>query len=157
MSDNIPITPGSGVTIAAENVSGVYYQVVKVAYGALDTATDVSASAPLPVSQLYGASGVSDVASTFTATGQSSTFPQAAGRPFNIWLSNSGTAVIQLEASPDGGTTWFPLYAGGQQLYVWSYSGSALKEQAVETQSGLLYRLNCTAYTTGTVSYRMSQ
>lgn len=48
MADNVPITPGSGTQIAADEVGGVFYQRVKVATGADGTANDVSSSNPLP-------------------------------------------------------------------------------------------------------------
>lgn len=52
MADNVPITPGSGVNIAAEQMGdGSYVQRVKPTFGAVDTATDVSAATPLPVTQ----------------------------------------------------------------------------------------------------------
>lgn len=39
MPDNVAITAGSGTTIATDDVAGVHYQIVKLAAGALDTAT----------------------------------------------------------------------------------------------------------------------
>jgi hypothetical protein len=49
MSDNTDITPGTGATVAADNVGGVLYQRVKPTHGADGSATDVSATSPLPV------------------------------------------------------------------------------------------------------------
>lgn len=49
MVDNISVTPGSGVTVAADDVSGVLYQRVKQSWGVDGSATDVSATTPLPV------------------------------------------------------------------------------------------------------------
>ena len=49
MADNVAITAGSGTTIAADDVSGVKYQRVKVTFGTDGTATDASSSNPLPV------------------------------------------------------------------------------------------------------------
>lgn len=49
MSDNVPITPGSGANIATDDVGGVQYQRTKVNFGSDGTATDVSASNPLPI------------------------------------------------------------------------------------------------------------
>lgn len=43
------ITPGTGATISSDDVGGVQVQRVKVQYGADGSATDVSASTPLPV------------------------------------------------------------------------------------------------------------
>ena len=49
MADNVGYTPGSGATIAADDIgAGVLVQRVKVTHGVDGTATDVSAAAPLP-------------------------------------------------------------------------------------------------------------
>ncbi len=53
MADNVAITAGSGTTIAADDVGGVMYQRVKIATGADGSATDVSATAPIPVAGQY--------------------------------------------------------------------------------------------------------
>jgi hypothetical protein len=42
MADNLPVTPGSGVSIAADDVGGVLYQRVKLAVGADGTAVDLA-------------------------------------------------------------------------------------------------------------------
>lgn len=49
MADNVQVTPGSGATIAADDVSGVLVQRVKVQWGVDGVATDASAATPLPV------------------------------------------------------------------------------------------------------------
>lgn len=49
MADNIGYTPGSGAVIAADDVDGALYQRVKPAFGTDNTAVDVSATNPLPV------------------------------------------------------------------------------------------------------------
>lgn len=100
------------------------------------------------------ASGVTAVSGTFVATGQSATFIPIAGRAFNISLWGTFVATVQLERSFDGGTTWLPLTAAGTQLYVWTAPASEL---AQDDEYGVRYRLNCTAYTSGTVNYRISQ
>jgi hypothetical protein len=49
MADNIGYTPGSGAVVAADDVGGVLYQRIKPAFGADNTAVDVSEANPLPV------------------------------------------------------------------------------------------------------------
>lgn len=50
MTDNVAITPGSGATIAADDIGGgVLVQRVKATWGADGVANDVSAADPLPV------------------------------------------------------------------------------------------------------------
>jgi hypothetical protein len=54
MADNVAITPGSGASVAADNVGGTLYQRVKLAHGADGSATDVSAASGLPVNIVSG-------------------------------------------------------------------------------------------------------
>lgn len=49
MADNVAITPGSGATMASDDIGGVQYPRVKISQGADGSATDVSSAAPLPV------------------------------------------------------------------------------------------------------------
>lgn len=49
MSDNVGYTPGSGATVAADNVGGVLFQRVKPTVGVDGTAVDVSDTNPMPV------------------------------------------------------------------------------------------------------------
>ena len=49
MADNVGYTPGTGATVAADEIGGVLYQRVKLTSGEDGTATDVSEAAPLPV------------------------------------------------------------------------------------------------------------
>jgi len=49
MADNVSYTPGSGINIAADDVSGVMYQRVKLSVGSDGLAADASATNPLPV------------------------------------------------------------------------------------------------------------
>jgi len=49
MADNIAITAGAGTSIAADDISSVFYQRVKVSVGADGSATDLSSTNPMPV------------------------------------------------------------------------------------------------------------
>lgn len=49
MADNVGYTPGSGATVAADDIGGVLHQRVKVGVGADGEATDVSSTNPMPV------------------------------------------------------------------------------------------------------------
>jgi hypothetical protein len=48
MADNIGYTPGTGATVAADEIGGVLYQRMKIGIGADGTATDLSTSNPMP-------------------------------------------------------------------------------------------------------------
>lgn len=65
MADNLTVTQGSGTTIAADDVSGVLYQRVKLSQGADGAATDVSSASPL---QVTGVNGTFPVTSTTLLT-----------------------------------------------------------------------------------------
>lgn len=49
MADNVAITAGSGTNIAADDVSSVFYQRVKLDYGDDGAAAPVTGATPLPV------------------------------------------------------------------------------------------------------------
>lgn len=49
MADNVGYTPGTGATIAADEIGGVLHQRIKLGVGGDGVATDVSAENPLPV------------------------------------------------------------------------------------------------------------
>lgn len=50
MADNVGYTPGTGATVAADDISGVLHQRVKIGVGTDGVAVDVSSSNPMPVS-----------------------------------------------------------------------------------------------------------
>jgi hypothetical protein len=53
MADNIGYTPGTGATVAADEIGGVLHQRVKIGVGADGVATDVSEANPMPMAA-YG-------------------------------------------------------------------------------------------------------
>lgn len=53
MADNVGYTPGSGATVAADDIDGVLYQRVKPVAGVDGVAVDVSDDAPLPVADKH--------------------------------------------------------------------------------------------------------
>lgn len=67
---------------------------------------------------------------------------------------------VQLERSFDGGATWLVCGVGGGGVGA-IYAGADLAGQPVsivasEPERQVLYRLNCTTYTSGTINYRIS-
>ena len=49
MADNLGYTPGTGATVASDDIGGIQYQRVKVTTGVDGVANDVSATNPMPV------------------------------------------------------------------------------------------------------------
>lgn len=94
------------------------------------------------------------VTGTFSATGQSSS--HAFYGTFNVFLYG-GTATIQLQRSYDGGVTWITCGIGGSgALASWDVTATNVISVVVsEPEIGMLYRLNCSAYTSA-ITYRMS-
>jgi hypothetical protein len=54
MADNVGYTPGTGATVAADEIGGVLHQRIKLGIGDDGTAVDVSATNPLPVTLTQG-------------------------------------------------------------------------------------------------------
>ncbi len=81
---------------------------------------------------------------TGTISGTGTTSSVTLGSKFNLSLSGFGTATIALERSFDG-STWGVIEA---------FTADA--ERTGHSHESAQYRLNCSAYTSGTISYRLS-
>jgi hypothetical protein len=107
MADNVGYTPGTGATIAADEISGVLHQRVKIGIGTDGSATDVSSSNPMPVTGTVTANtGLSqpltDAQLRASAVPVSGTFFQAT-QPVSIASSVAVTGPLtdgQLRATP---------------------------------------------------------
>jgi len=89
---------------------------------------------------------MSDVlAGSFTGTGQSDEIGFRGN--FNVSLSGFGTATVSLERSFDSGSTWKTVeeFTADTEKY------------GFEPEPKVIYRFNCSAYTSGTVAYRLSK
>lgn len=96
--------------------------------------------------------GVVYLSSAFTATGQSTSAPVKGYYNFAIYGTFVGTA--RLERSFDAGSNWVPVSLdalGDPASYTVPVSVTGF-----ECENGVLYRVNCTAYTSGTINYRLS-
>lgn len=74
---------------------------------------------------------------------------------FNIQLSGVWVGTVQLERSFDGGATFIAAAkdtSGTAAAYTTNVS-----IVVNEVEPGVIYRWNCTAYTSGTVAYRISR
>lgn len=85
------------------------------------------------------------VAGSFTGIAVSDTLELRGD--FNLSLAGFGTASVALQRSFDGGANW---------RTVDSFAGAA-EMAGLEPESGMLYRLDCTDYTDGTIAYRLSR
>jgi hypothetical protein len=81
-----------------------------------------------------------------TITGTGTTSATTLSGIFNLSLTGFGTATVVLQRSTDGGITWGA---------VESFTADA--EKTGESAGSCKYRLNCSAYTSGTIKYKLSQ
>ena len=72
---------------------------------------------------------------------------------FNAALSGTFVATLVLVRSYDNGATWRQLTALGTSF---QFTGPC-EEIFEEGEPGVLYAWHCTAYTSGTIKYRISQ
>ena len=105
MSDHVGYTPGSGASIAADNVGGNLHQRVKISVGADGVAADASATTPLPVAaygELIEAIEAMRIAIAALTKTIGFALPNALGQP--IMEVRQGTAgQLQMTASLAGG------------------------------------------------------
>lgn len=100
------------------------------------------------------------LAGQFTATGQSSAIPIYGA--FNALIYGSGglntawVGTVRLERSFDGGTTWIVCGTGGSGAQASYATGADVSVTLIEPERGVLYRFNCTAFSSGTILYRIS-
>jgi hypothetical protein len=93
LADNVPITAGIGTTFATDDIAGVHYQIIKQAYGALDSATLVAVATPLPVGVVARADGgFSKHRLLSAATTNATSVKASAGKVGGWYVSNTNAA-----------------------------------------------------------------
>jgi hypothetical protein len=150
MADNAQITPGSGLSIAADDIgSGVLAQRVKPVWGPDGTGTDVDVATALPVQ-----SGWKELTGSATANNTDLVSTDAAGyRWVTIQVTGTFAATAAFQQSNDN-TNWVSLPLGTATAT--SGQGSALTSASVTggvfagPLSCRYVRVRTTAYTSGT-------
>lgn len=152
MADNTTL-PGTGDVIASDDIAGVKYQIVKQAFGVLDSATLVSAANPMPIV-------IPDVTSSGTLA--------AAAQTVVLVLNGDSAAAVQITGTWAGTVTFEGTVDNTNWVSINGVSASTSAPQATTTVNGV-YRLtpgglaamraNMTAFTSGTavVSIRASE
>lgn len=97
---------------------------------------------------------VEPVAGAFNGVANSLGFVPNKYRPFNISIWGTFSATVRVVRSFDGGATYLPITADGNALLTFT---GPVSEQWSEPEADVLYRLECTVFTSGPVNYRISQ
>jgi hypothetical protein len=106
MADNVGYTPGSGATVAADDIGGVLYQRVKITHGADGIAHETSNGNPLPTEEhgelLEAIEALRMAVQSLTRT-QGMAMPDTAGR-LRVLAENPTAANLNATAVISSGT-----------------------------------------------------
>jgi len=177
MVDNVSITPGTGATVATDDVGGVQYQRVKSTWGVDGSAVDTSATNPLPVNMMASSSNAASVAGSITAvqaqaTGTVSTAGQIVadvstmGNVTFHLVASAFVGTVQFEASLDPAgtsTTWGAWRstpedgnsAGPLSSLAISTAVQFIRQFTAPLPGTKLFKVRCSAFTSGTLAVLM--
>lgn len=131
MADNVGYTPGTGATIAADDISSVLYQRVKISEGADGSATDVSAANPMP-SSVPGAVSATILSLTTAATGTNWTaFASTTCQSLDI--VNTSSVAIEYRRGAAGNA--MTILSGSSRLVVGITNANQIDVRRVDTSN----------------------
>lgn len=106
MADGILLNAGSGgATLAADDITGTHWQIVKLSFGALDTGTLVTSSAGLPVAQQgTWTVGLSAGTATNEMVGDVAQDAAVGGNP--VLIGGRASAAAPTDMSTDGDSVY---------------------------------------------------
>lgn len=146
MADNIGYTPGTGATIAADDVGGVQHQRIKITLGA-DGVTDGDVSSanpmpvvivdPVPVTIASAIEITNDAGNAIPVSAASLPLPSGAATEATLSTISGKlpTASASMPASTDAG---LPVRQLPQQYWDWSFA--KVYANAIDTTKGTLIR-----------------
>jgi hypothetical protein len=132
MSDNVGYTPGSGATIAADNIGGSLHQRIKVTIGADGVNDgDVSAADPMPVSvPLAGSATILTLTTNATGTTWTAFGSQACNA---LDLTNSTSVAIEYRRGGAGNA--MQVLSGASRLIVGITNANQIEVRRVDTSN----------------------
>lgn len=114
MADNVPITAGSGTNIATDDIGGTHYQILKLAYGPLDTATLVTDTVGLPVQDDRPATAtLANVAASVSNV----TLRASNAARMGLTIFNDSTASVYVKFGATASATSFTVFLGPGAYY----------------------------------------
>lgn len=123
MADNVTLNSMSGGSIvAADDISSVFYQRVKVAHGADGSATDTSSASPLPVRQAGATATLTNVNDTASSTTLLSANTDRRG----FAIHNDSTSILYVKFGTTASTTSYTVKLAADAYYEspsWCYTG----------------------------------
>ena len=93
----------------------------------------------------------------FAVTGNAITATGADAAAVFTGAATTFSASVQIERSFDGGATWIVCNVGASGTLAQYTAGTPVSLTFGEPEKDVLYRLNCYAYTSGTINYRISE
>jgi hypothetical protein len=142
MVDNVAITAGSGTTVATDEIDGIHYQKVKIAYGASDTANlaavgagNVDTGTPRftlaaddPVKAILGATGDAAAANDTIKAALRAIATALGTTAFDLGVSTGGSRTLRVaidtsQVAPAG--TQYETVAASQTAQVLGATGAA--------------------------------
>jgi len=131
MADNVGYTPGTGATIAADDIASVLYQRVKISEGADGSATDVSSANPMP-SSVPGAVSATILSLTTAATGTNWTaFASTTCQSLDI--VNTSSVAIEYRRGATGNA--MTILSGSSRLVVGITNANQIDVRRVDTSN----------------------
>lgn len=115
MADNITVTPGTGATVATDEVGGRHYQRVKLAHGVDGSAVDASGTDPLPVISVQTVATA--VLTSVSASATTVTVLAANTARRGAYVFNDSTAVLYLKLGATASTTSHTVQVPAYGLY----------------------------------------
>ena len=97
------------------------------------------------------------IALQFAQTGNAITASGADSKAIFTGAAVTYSGTVQVERSFDGGATFLCCNVGGSGQLAQYTAGTPINITFGEPEKQVLYRLNCTIYTSGTANYRISQ
>lgn len=147
----------AGTTVQAIITADVAPSVSASGYSSPGTPGVIQLSAIPTATPTNSSPGQPAVPLVFTRTGNAITTAGADAAAIFTGAAIEYSATVQIERSFDGGNTWLVCNIGSAGLLAQFATGTPVSITFGEPERDVFYRLNCIAYSSGTINFRISQ